>query len=979
MKKLLTLSGLSLVFVLFLSFSTNAQRTISGTITDGSNNEPLIGANVLVSGTTLGTITDIDGTFSLNVPDNTQSLEISYAGYTTQTVQLGSSDVLNVDLSAGALLDEIVVTGYGTSKKSDLTGSIGSVKAEDFNGGIVQSPDQLVQGKISGVQVLNNSGQPGGETTFRIRGNSSVRTGNTPLFVVDGVPLDGRSARPGSNSGDLGNTPGTNPLNWLNPNDIASIDVLKDASATAIYGSRGANGVVIITTKKGRSGAPTIDATVSVGTSNILNRVDVLDGDEYRAALADYGIASTGTDNVDALDEVLQTAITQNYNLSIGGGNDDGTYRISAGYLDNEGIVRESGLRKYTGSINGNYNFFDNDRLSINLNLVTSYTENENAPISNNAGFTGSLIGNALQWNPTVPLRQADGSFSRLSATTLNPLELISAFDDRDEVTTVLGSISPSFKITEGLTYKYLFSVNKSTGTRRSSIDASLNLQNVEGRGLAAFNNQEITTTQHTHTLSYNGDLTSTIGISAVAGYEYQNFQNRGFGLTAQDFPLTELGFDYDNFFGATPPASSNFNSFQDPKTELQSFFGRVNLDISNNLLLTATVRADGSTKFGEDNQYGVFPSFAAAYKLDDVLGNSPFDALKVRAGWGQVGNQEFPSAAAQETFGIGQGGSLFLQNVANPALKWETSTTINVGVDFALFNYKLSGSIEYFDKRTEDLLFNFPTVQPAPDAFFWVNLDGEVKNSGVELSLNTFVVDNENLSVNIGGNISFLSNELTRYDGPNIETGALTGQGSSGALIQRLAEGQPLNAFFLSEWVGLDDAGNNQFTSGAEKVFVGDANPSTLLGISAQISSGPLDVALNFNGAFGQQVFNETFQSVLPIGNLGTRNIASNLIGNGVQEATSNFCATCSRYLESGSYVKLANATIGYNLGSIGEYFSSIRLFLTGQNLLLFTGYNGFDPEVNTDKGSTIPSFGIEYIPYPSARSLILGANISF
>lgn len=980
MKKLLTLSGLSLVFVLFLSFSMSAQRTISGTITDGSSNEPLIGANVLVSGSTLGTITDLDGSFSLSVPDNTQSLEISYAGYTTQTVPLGASNTVNINLSAGELLDEVVVTGYGVSKKSDLTGSIGSVKAEDFNGGIVQSPDQLVQGKISGVQVLNNSGQPGGETTFRIRGNSSVRTGNNPLFVVDGVPLDGRSARPGTNSGGLGTTPGTNPLNWLNPNDIASIDVLKDASATAIYGSRGANGVVIITTKKGRSGAPTIDANVSVGTSSILNRVDVLNGDEYRAALADYGIASTGTEDVDALGEILQTAITQNYTLSIGGGNDQGTYRISAGLLNNEGIVRESGLKKYTGSVNGSYSFFDNDRLKLDVNLVASHTENENAPISNNAGATGSLIGNALQWNPTVPLTQPDGSFTRLAASTINPLELISAFDDRDNVTTVLGSISPSFKIADGLTYKYLFSVNSSSGIRRGAIDGSLNLQNVEGRGLAAFNSSEIITTQHTHTLSYNGDLSSSVGISAVVGYEYQNFQSRGFGLTAQDFPLSELDFDLNNFLGATPPASSSFGSGEDPTTELQSFFGRVNVDIADNLLLTATVRADGSTKFGEDNRYGVFPSFAAAYKLDDILGSSPFDALKVRVGWGQVGNQEFPSGAAQETFGIGQGGSLFLQNVANPALRWETSTTLNAGIDFALFDYKLSGSIEYFNKTTEDLLFNFPTIQPAPAAFFWINLDGQVRNRGVELSLNTFVVDNDKLSVNIGGNISFLQNELTRYEGPIIETGALTGQGSSGALIQRLEEGQPLNSFFLSEFTGLDGDGGLSFANNSERVFLGDPNPSTLLGVSAQIESGPLSLALNFNGAFGHQVFNETFQSVLPIGNLGTRNIASILVESDIQEARSNFCATCSRYLESGSYLKLQNATLGYDFGAIGDTFSNVRLYLTGQNLLLFTGYNGFDPEVNTNKeANSIPSFGIEYIPYPSARSFILGANVSF
>ena len=364
-----------------------AQRTITGVVTDGENNEPLIGATVLAVGTTTGTITDFDGKYSLAIPEGVSQLEISYTGYASKKVTIGASNVLDVVVSAGSLLDEIVVTGYGTAKRKDVTGSIASVKAEDFNAGIIASPDQLVQGKVAGVQMINNSGAPGGETTFRIRGNSSVRAGSSPLYVVDGVPLDGRSARPGGNSGDLGNTPGTNPLNFINPNDIASIDVLKDASATAIYGSRGANGVVIITTKKGRSGAPSIDLNVSAGISSILQKMDVLDGDQYREALDLYGIDREGADfgqNVDALDAITQTGITQNYNISIGGGSDKGNYRVSAGILDQEGIIRESGLEKYTAGLNSTYKFL-NDRLSIDFNVLASHTTNNNAPISNDA------------------------------------------------------------------------------------------------------------------------------------------------------------------------------------------------------------------------------------------------------------------------------------------------------------------------------------------------------------------------------------------------------------------------------------------------------------------------------------------------------------------------------------------------------------------------------------------------------------------
>jgi iron complex outermembrane receptor protein len=983
MKKPYTIfRGVFLVSMLFLLGTTvlMAQRTITGVITDGSSGDALIGANILAVGTAAGTVTDIDGSYSLSVPDGVTQIEVSYTGYASQTITLDASNTLDVALSAGTILDEVVVVGYGTSKRKDLTGSVGSVKSEDFNGGVVAAPDQLVQGKVAGVQMINNNGQPGGATTFRIRGSSSVRSGSNPLFVVDGVPLDGRSAKPGAAGGGVGRSPGSNPLNWLNPNDIESIDVLKDASATAIYGSRGANGVVLITTKKGKSGTAKVDFNTYVGMSSILRKVDVLDGDEYNAALSAYGISSTGNENVDALDEITRTAISQNYNFSIGGGNDRGNYRISAGLLDQDGIVEKSGLKKYTGNFNGNYDFLG-DRLNVDFNLIASHAANENAPISDDAGFTGSLIGNALQWNPTVPLIQPDGSYTRLSASTLNPLELSEKWDDTDDVTTVLGSISPSVKLTDNLKYKYIFSVNKSTGIRERAIASTINIDGIEGKGGAGYTTEDLLTIQHTHTLTYEGDLTDNIGVNAVVGYEYQKFDKTSFGFASFDYPLSDvLDYDFLSNAGATPPAESGGGRFVDPSSELQSYFGRVNFNVNDKLNVTATLRADGSSKFGENNRYGVFPSFAAAYDLTDQLGGS-FDNFKVRVGWGQVGNQEFPAGAAQAQFVLGPGGSLTRVNVVNPDLKWETSTTINAGIDFAFADYKWSGSLEVFRKNTTDLLFNFPITQPGPPGNFWVNLDGNVINSGIELTLNTFLVETDNVSFNVGANVSLLRNELEEYDGPNITTGLLTGQGSSNAPTQRLEALQPLNSFFLSEWTGLDSEGINTFANNGDKGHVGDPNPNVLLGISAQLTAGNFDVALNFNGTFGQDIFNETAQSVIPIGNLnGGRNISGELTADPNVESIGNFCATCSRYLEKGDYLKLANATIGYNFGDIGNNFKNFRLYLTGQNLLLFTGYTGFDPEVNTDKNiDDRPSFGIEYIPYPSARTILLGANISF
>jgi len=979
---------LLLLAVLALSNSAYAQRTITGTVTDAENGDPLIGANILVVGTSTGTITDFDGNYSVNVPADATTLEFSYTGYAAQRVEIGSQTKVDVALSAGQVLDEVVVVGYGTVKKSDLTGSVTSVKEEDFNKGVFTAPDQLIQGKVAGVQVLNNSGQPGGAATVRIRGNASVRAGSSPLYVVDGVPLDGRTPRPGVSSDelDIGTSPNANPLNFLNPSDIASMEVLKDASATAIYGSRGANGVIIITTKKGRSGDPKIDFSLSAGVSSILKEYDILTGDEYRDALKEYNLDPVGKDfggNEDAMDAILRSGVTQNYNFSIGGGSDNGNYRVSAGYLNQEGIVLGSGIKKYTGSINGSYKFFESKRLGVDFNLLAAQTAEQIAPIGSNAGFTGSLIGQALQWNPTKPLRRPDGTLDiELGSTTINPLGMSNAADDRANITNILGSISPSFKLTDNLEYRFLFSINHAVGDRRSQIKSFINLLDVEGRGWGKVGQETLTTQQFTHTLNYNADLSSAISLNAVVGYEYQQFDRKGFSMAAFGFLSDEI--DYTNALQNSTASDRSISSFAEPVAELQSYFGRANFNISDKYLVTATLRADGSSKFGENNRYGVFPSFAVAWNLANegfMSGGSLFDQLKLRLGYGQTGNQEFPSGSAQERFGLRNNGALGQENVANPDLQWETSTTINAGIDFSILDYRLSGSIEYFNRTNEDLLFNFQAIQPAPDTRYWINLPGKVVNNGIEVALNAFLVESESLNWQLGVNASFLNNELQDYNGPTVLAGGLFGQGSSGATSQRLANGQPLNAFYLREWNGIGEDGFDDLTDDGNSFFYsGDPNPDVLLGISTALSYGKLSVNLNFNGALGYQVFNNTKMSVLPIGNLGSRNIDASLLDGPIQENTANSIKPSTRYLEDADYLKLANATVAYDLGQIGNTVKNVRIYVTGQNLLVFTGYTGFDPEVNTVNDlDGVPSAGIEYTPYPSARTILFGANFSF
>jgi iron complex outermembrane receptor protein len=981
---------LTMLVLSFCSFAM-AQRTITGTVTDKETGDPLIGANILVVGTSMGTVTDIDGSYELQVPAGSTQIEVTYTGFASQRITLSASNVYDVQMSSGALLEEIVVVGYGTVKRSDLTGSVASVSEEDFNKGVFTAPDQLIQGKAAGVQILNNSGQPGGATTVRIRGNSSIRAGNQPLFVVDGVQLTGGSTKPGTNAGDLGATAASNPLNYLNPADIESIQILKDASATAIYGSRGANGVIIITTKRGKSGSPSIDFNTYFGASSILRKYDVLTGDEYRQALKDYDADTDPTtgrlkgdygDSVDAMDEILQTGFTQNYNISIGGGTSDGNYRISLGYLDQEGIIKNNDLKRLSANVAGTYKFFESKRFKTDFNLIATQTRENGPAVSTNAGFRGSLIGNALQWNPTHKLKEANGDLVIIPefGNFTNPVALLEAFHDRTNTVDLIASISPSYQITDFLTYSFNYNVTYGTGTRRTHVESWINLQGIENRGLASIYNVNNTNQILTHTLNFVQDLSSGLNLNAVLGYEYQKRSERGYGLWAQDFIVDD--FDYTNILQNSKTDSRNMFSYANPDAELQSYFVRANFNLRDKYLLTATFRADGSSKFGENNRYGYFPAVGFAWNLhnEDFLSGGVFDNLKLRLGWGQTGNSEFPAGASQDRYRFDQQ-SIRLENVANPDLQWETTTTTNIGLDFAILDFKVTGTLEYFRKVSEDLLFQFPTIQPAPAGFYWINLDGQVLNTGAEITLNAELVNTSKLRWDFGINAAFLKNEVKDYNGPNIVYGQLFGQGISGATIMRLQNGQPLNAFYLRDHIEIGADGQSVYANDEALSYLGNPNPDVLLGISTGLASGKWNLTLNFNGALGHDIYNNTKNTVIPIGNLGTRNIDATLLEGNNQEAISNAIKSSDRYVEAGDYLKLANATLSYNIGNlIGNNVRNARVYLTGQNLFVITGYNGFDPEVNTvNEFNGLPSAGIEYIPYPTARTFIFGVNFSF
>lgn len=988
------LLGLVAAIFCMLAPAFSQNKTVSGKVTDAKDGSGISGVSVTIKGTNLGTQTDATGAFSLSAPANATTLVVSAIGFRTMEVAIGAGSVAVALETQANNLNEVVVVGYGTARKRDLTGSVAQVKAKDFNQGIQIAPDQLIQGKVAGVQVLNNSGQPGGATTIRIRGNASIRTGNQPLIVVDGVPLDGRSARPGLNADGIGATPDANPLNFINPNDIATMDVLKDASATAIYGSRGANGVIMITTKRGQSGAPKVDVNVSGGVSNLLKKLEVLTATQFRGALTYYGVAPLNNDwfdNVDAMDAITRTAGYQNYNVAIGGGNETGRYRLSLGYMDQRGIVLKTGLKKYTANLSGGFKFLESKRIGLDFSIITTQTDEDIAPIANNTGFEGSLIGQALQWNPTRGLRNKDGSLNikggNFPNSNFNPLATSEAYDDNAKTSTVLASINPWWKITNELEYRMILSTNYSTGIRRSQWANWINLQNIEGRGWAQYGNNELSTQQMTHLLNYNKDLSKDLSMSATAGFEYMKFNNKGMSFSGRDFPSNYI--DYTDYLQASTVNSRSVGSFSDPLSELQSFFGRLNFNYKDLYLLTGTFRADGSSKFGKNNRYGYFPSFSAAWNVHNesfMKDNNLFTNLKVRAGWGMTGNQEFPAGAATERYRYNGPGSVTNVNIENPDLKWETSTMTNIGIDFSMLKNKLFGTVDYFNKNTKDLLYRLTAVSPAPEAFYWTNLPGKILNSGLELSLNYEILRKNDLVVTLGGNIAFLKNELTNFPSNLlIQTGEINGQGLTGARAQRLANGQPLSVFWMGKYLGLNSAGEAQYAGGdpnnpANRVYAGSPNPKQVFGLTLAANYKKFAFSANMNGASGHYVYNNTTQAALAVGNIkNNRNIAYTVFSGKTKEDPANAQPVSDRYLEKGDYLRLANATLSYSLGNLGKGIKNASVYLTAQNLFIITKYSGFDPEVNTPKAvDEVPSFGIEYTPYPTARSFVFGINFS-
>lgn len=985
---------MALLLPLSLSLSAQGQQKVTGTVKTETG-EAVAGATITAENSSSksksSVTTDGEGVFSFSALANGRySFTISNVGFATETVNgtvgdnvLQLSIVLKV---AAQSLEDVVVVGYGTQRKKDVTGAVKSVKAESFNRGIVNNPQQLLQGKVAGVNVTSSSGEPGAAMNIVIRGAGTVRGGSGPLFVVDGVPLD--------NAG----TGGGDALNFLNPQDIASMDVLKDASATAIYGSRGANGVVIITTKKGRSGTSTLNFTSSAGISSAARKLPVFSTDEFKKQVVAVGgdLEDHGS-STNWQDEVFRTGTTFENNLTLSGGANKLVYYASLNAQNQNGILKGSNLKRYTGRFNATQKFWDN-RLSIDVNLTASNTGNLRPPIE-------TLIGTGLTNNPTFAARDADGNPAKFENMT-NPLLELELYKDVASINRILGNISPTLTIIKGLTYKLNFGIDNSNSTRDYVSYANAVPQR-DGR----------LETQLTHVrnrlienyLTYTTDIDKH-NISALAGHSYQNILYHRRGYSINKLPLNDLDPIYNPGIGQELTLANNLPYGNAYINEIQSYFARVTYGFDNKYILTVNFRADGSTKFGENNKYGYFPSFSAKWNIheEEFFKNSAFSTLAVRAGWGLTGNQEIPPKVTQALYGTTvsssssyplyptgayPGGTVY-SRLANPNLKWEVSRQTNIGLDFGLLNGALTGSIDWFQKISDNILLSIPPqdpVQPSPQ--YWANIPGmSITNTGVEIDLEYRKKFSNNLTWGIGGNATFMKNNVTGSPYQVIFSGYATGSGLTSATLNGYINNQPIGTFYLLEFTGIGSNGTSEYAdtdkdgavTAKDRVAAGTAIPKYMYNFYTNLSYKGFDFNVNFNGVGGNKIYDNTATA-----NFYKAKIAKNVntTTEAIQysnESINNPASVSTRYLKDGGFLRLNNMMLAYNFKpanpGIQKWISNVRLSVTGQNLFVITKYDGYDPEVNSERSiDGVLSYGIDYLSYPKARSVIFGLSLSF
>jgi iron complex outermembrane receptor protein len=984
---------LSILFLgILLSGAINAQGIrISGKVTDAADGSALVGVTIQEKGTTNGIITDGNGNFSISIAP-TATLVISYVGYATQEVPVNGKTIINVAMAVESMnLQEVVVIGYGTVKKSDATGSVVAVSSKDFNKGAITSPQDLLVGKSPGVVITNSGGAPGAGATIRVRGGSSLNASNDPLIIIDGVPID--------NSNIAGSS---NFLSFINPNDIETFTVLKDASATAIYGSRASNGVIIITTKKGKAGSKmsiTYDGNTSI--ANAIKFVDVYSGDQMRQIALDhiglYGAESLtklGTANTNWQKEIFRTAISQDHNLSLSGSYKTLPYRVSIGYTDQNGILKNTDMQRLTGSISLDPSFLK-DNLKVNFNAKGMTT-------NNNFGDAGA-IGSAVNMDPTQPVKDgnavSDGYYqwSNYGANlgTPNPVEQLLAVDNRSVVNRIISNIQLNLMIpfVPGLNANLNLATDytKSKGHNNLPLSAPSVLTSPLSGRLSDYNSTNSNNLLDFY-LSYSKDLASIESkIDATAGYSWQQFKRQSFSYTR--------GIEDD-----THPYQKTDSTYRAPVIlRLISFFGRVNYTFKDRYLLTLTVRDDGSSRFYDGfskspspNQWGLFPSAALAWKIkeESFLKNvNAISGLKLRLGWGITGQQDIGSDfPAQAIYTVSSPGSYYpiggeyvptlRPSAYDGTIKWERTDTKNIGLDFGFLKDRITGSFDIYKRVTTNLL-NTVTI-PSGSNFsntLFTNV-GSLENKGMEASLNLMPISKKDMSLTIGLNLTYNVNKVLKLlitDDPKF-VGVLYGDAFTGQK-QVTRVGYPTYSYFLNKqvydangnpieglYVDLSGLGGTVNGNNADKYIYHNPAPDYVLGLSARFAYKNFDLSASARANIGNYVYNQvaagaSYDQLYQIGYF--KNFTTFLSDTKFvkRQFTSDY------FVSNASFLKLDNVSAGYKFDNIVDKLSA-RISFTVQNLLTVTKYKGIDPEV--------PG-GIDNNFYPRPRTFMLGLSLTY
>jgi len=968
-----TIKSLLLLMLLVPSLAL-AQSTISGTVSESENGFPLPGVNVIISGSSSGTTTDFYGKYQLTA-NNGDVLVFSYVGYTSQEVIFAGQAVLDVQLSEDAsALDEIVLIGYGGVKKEDLTGAVDLITAKDFNQGPIVSAQQLISGKIAGVSVTSGSGAPGDGQTIRIRGNGSLGLSSNPLIVLDGIPL---------NDGGVGGS--RNPLNLINPNDIESMVVLKDASATAIYGSRGANGVIIITSKKGKEGGFKFNINASTTIHTAIDQVDVLSTEEFVGVINSTGDTAytdlLGASDTNWQDEIYKDAIGKDFSFSALGSAFGVPMRASLGYTDHDGILRTDNFQRTTGSLNFSPSFLK-EQLKVEVNLRGSVAKNTFA----DRGAIGSAVSFDPTQSPYDAGSQYGGYFAWIDAGTgnqsnlaqTNPLALLNLRNDTSQVDRFIANIKVDYTLpfVEGLKATFNLGHDSSMSDGVTLVSDLIPTSDSTFNGSKNTYNQEATNQLLDVYLTYITSFNDAHNLTAVAGHSYQAFE---FDNTSYDSEAEEDGND--------------FEFIDRSKNVLLSYFTRLNYDYQGKYLLTATLRADASSKLNPDDRWGYFPSLAAAWNLhkEGFMSDSFFDELKLRAGYGEVGNVNglgdyrfLTQYVGSQSTANYQFGSSFYQTYRpepiNTELRWEVGRTTNIGLDYAILDGKLSGSVNAYMKETKNLIAS-STVDPFTN--FGNRIDaniGDMENKGIELSFDYTPIQNENFEWSINYNISFNDNKVTRLPFDQAVGGISGGVGNN---IQTHTEGQTPYSFLVYQQV-YDASG-----AAIEGVYVDRNGDDIINDDDRYIKESPFaDVIMGFNtnlkyknwdlsvisrANFGNYAYNNVASNAVfsqAIGNSGgfLRNIHSDYLYTGFMDYTETSLLS-DHYVQEASFFKIDNITLGYTLKDAYKD-TDIRFYGSAQNVLTVTNYEGLDPEIYG---------GIDNNFYPRPRSFVFGVNIDF